>query len=52
MPEVGDHVTHAHELWLVSRTGTDGFEEYVICKRPSEAHSPALSEDRQQRRLA
>lgn len=39
-PEVGDHVTHAHEIWLVSRVGTDSFEDYVICKRPRERNSP------------
>ena len=40
MPEVGDHVTHGSELWLVSRVGADALEEYVICKRPGEVSSP------------
>jgi hypothetical protein len=51
MPEVGDHVTHGRELWLVSRIGADAFEEYVICKRPREV-SPRVSEKHHQRRLA
>ena len=34
-PEVGDHVTHGRELWLVARTGSDAFERYVICERNS-----------------
>jgi hypothetical protein len=47
LPEVGDHVTHGRELWLVARTGSDAFERYVICERSS-----PVSEERPERGAA
>ena len=38
IPEVGDHVTHRSDLWLVSEVGTDGLGGVLVtCELPKGA---------------
>jgi hypothetical protein len=37
LPEAGDHVSHGHELWVVSRVETDAVGTLVICEAPRNA---------------
>ena len=34
LPEVGDHVTHGSELWVVLEVTTDALGALVICQLP------------------
>jgi hypothetical protein len=34
LPEAGDHVSHGHELWVVSRVDTDALGTLVVCEPP------------------
>lgn len=37
VPEVGDHVTHGSELWVVSGVETDELGALVTCEPPRSA---------------
>lgn len=35
LPSIGDRVTHAHELWVVTGVDADSGGALVICERPT-----------------
>lgn len=46
VPQVGDHVSHGKELWLVSEVDVDGVGTYVICEQPREARVSSIGSPR------